>query len=254
MLILGGPSFAETESPTNTISVIELYPWGYNEDGPQGIHSEIVRLLGKQLGQPYTPIVKPYARVENDLKTGKSMFSFLAGGSLNRGGYSIEGPTLFDLKFGVIVRASDEMEELIDLTGLEIGVMRGLSISDCFNSSTNTRVKIDNCSADLPSFYKFPINEYSQGLKMLAAGRLDGLVGSIPTMMEILNTKKHSPEGSRLNFKFDVFVLKVVPISVVYSKEVYNPAAAQELNKAFREMIASGKIMEIYHKFMESKE
>jgi len=192
--------------------------------------------------------------VENDLKTGQSMFAFLAGGSLNRAGYSIEGPTIFDLKFGVIVRASAEMEELTDLTGLEIGVMRGLSISDCFNSSTNSRVKVDNCRPDLLSFYKFPIKDYTQGLKMLAAGRLDGLVGSIPTMMRIINTKNHSDKEASLNFGFDIFVLKVVPISVVYSKKVYNPAAAKELNQAFRDMIGSGKTMEIYHEFMERKE
>jgi len=240
----------ETKISIN-ISIIDLYPWGYIQDGPQGIHKEIVNSLANQLGIPYKSIIKPYARVENDLKVGKTPFSFLAGGATNRDDYAIQGPVIFDLKFGIIVQEGKAFDSLSDLVGSKIAVMRGLKISDCFRFESFFKETVHDCHPELKSFVRIPIKKYGQGLEMLNAGRVDGVVGSIPTMLELISKLNKSPSFTKVTSASKIFVLKTVPISIVYSKKNYDFTEVTRINNEIESMKKQGKEQEIYRQFIK---
>ena len=242
---------ANEKNITNDISIIDLYPWGYVQDGPQGIHKEIVNYLANQLGRPYKSIIKPYARVEYDLKVGTTPFSFLAGGAKNREDYAIKGPVVFELKFGIIVQEGRTYDSLSDLIGSRIAVMRGLKISDCFKFESFSKKTVFDCHPELKSFERVPIREYGQGLKMLNAGRVEGVVGSIPTMHELISKLNKSSSFTKVTLASKVFVLKIVPISIVYSKKRYASAEASRINNEIENMKKLGKAQEIYRQFIK---
>ena len=238
---------------TQTISIVDLYPWGYIDNGPQGIHNEIIKLLNARLDHTIAIEIKPYARVENELKTGKIPFTFLAGGALGREQDVIAGPVFLDLKFGIIVRKNSKFKQLSDLNNSIIAVMNGLKISKCFKFNTNIQETVKDCHPKLQTFKRIPIKNYHQGLKMLNANRIDGVVGSIPTIHQMLNRIQNTKPWPHVSLDSKIFILKTVPVSIVYSKKHYDPNLAQAINKELITIRDLGLIQKIYYQFLETK-
>jgi len=86
---------------------------------------------------------------------------------------------------------------------------------------------------------------------MLNAGRVDGVVGSIPTMLELISKLNKSPSFTKVTSASKIFVLKTVPISIVYSKKNYDFTEVTRINNEIESMKKQGKEQEIYRQFIK---
>ncbi len=122
------PSFnvQATETPLR-IATINLSPAGYKEDGlSKGLFYEIANAVAKEAGLSYKNTVKPYGRVLNDLKSGKTDMSMLGFNPILEGKASHTTPIL-ELRFMLVSQKGLNIQTIEGFSGKTIGVIRALS-------------------------------------------------------------------------------------------------------------------------------
>ncbi|MDO6445419.1 transporter substrate-binding domain-containing protein [Colwellia sp. 1_MG-2023] len=238
--LIFSPNVFAAKEVSNAISVIDLYPWGHSPANPQGIVPEFLQLLSEETDTMYQAIIKPYARVESDLRHGKTEFSVLAGGANNREDYVVPGPVIYELNFGIIVRNDSDINSLHDLVGAHIAIMNGLKLSDCFNFTEFKPSFVTNCHSQITEFYRVPVLNYHRGLMMLDAGRVKGVIVSNSTIKRHLRNLKPEEKLSNIDEYSDILELEKVPVQVIYSKTSYNEKRVKKTNAAIDAMLNNG--------------
>ena len=164
------------------VATIGFPPYGIREQGiTSGIYYEAANMLVKEAGYVATNIIKPYARIISDLKTGQSdmtiMFKYQ---ELEQ--YVTYVAPLPSLKIVVVGLHFSAFSSINKLKGVRLAYLRGASFSDA----------IDND----PSVIIHRTTDFLQGVKMLLAGHVDAIIGP---MDPILST------AAKIGLSEDVF-------------------------------------------------
>lgn len=163
--------------PELTFHVIAAQPFGYmDEKGePTGLHYELIQQLSIRSGIAIRPVIMPYNRIWTTLENGGH-----DGGIVWR---SSERDSLVNyLSFvwtdylTALTLKNKEINQYDDLHSGEVGVMNSSSINERFNNDK----KIN----------KIKIGKYENAVTMLAAERIDAVVGNLFAYMYIARRQK----------------------------------------------------------------
>lgn len=161
-LLLAGTD-AGAQVPALTCGIMDTPPWLLQGDTLSGIAVDMVRLLSAHSGLAITPQSAPPVRVIKAVTAGLvDMVAYVQLPELDRNTRALGSIGTIDM--GVVTRASLRPTEPRDLSGCTLGMMRG-----------NKREAI---MARLPDVKSVEVRDLSHGLSMIAAGRLDALLGS----------------------------------------------------------------------------
>ena len=148
---------------TLNVITLALAPYGFTQNHKEtGLAYEIGSLLAQEAG--YTPnnTIAPLSRSVNDLSTGSAEITImLPTPEVERIATQI-GPVL-SVESVVIGRAGTPMRNFSQIRGMTLAAVRGAKYDDRLNKSNG--------------IITYPVESYEQGLKMLMAKRVDGMIG-----------------------------------------------------------------------------
>ena len=125
----------------------------------------------------------------------------------------------FPLNFYINKDSPNTIQNYQDLTGLKIGVIRGMSYFDRFDKDTE--------------LLKVKVNNREQLIGMLKKGRIDTFLDRDDAMLPILNRINSQEEINKAQFKFTNYVKSYLVIS---KKSEISPYANQ-LSRHLKEIV-----------------
>lgn len=166
---LAGNRPARADDEVWTVLMDEKFPpFAYVEDGiPQGVDTEIITAVLNRIGvtPQYQPM--PWNRVVRSLEwVGYDMAFQFVDTPERRERFVLVGP--FRTGRTVIMVRRDtafRYESLEDLAGLRVITVQGFAYTKAFDEATG--------------FTRIPVGEVGLGVRMLAAGRADAMIGDI---------------------------------------------------------------------------
>lgn len=151
-----------------TFISIEAAPWASRnaETGElEGAFIEIIRVLEQRLKQPIEVSVAPFARIDRELASGVHDCTILVPLSEE---LTERGTILAFHPIGFYARKEIPLRSYDDIKPLKLSVIRGGSLSPEFDNDASLHKEFDT--------------DYLIGLRKVARGRLDAIVGAIPTL------------------------------------------------------------------------
>lgn len=166
-------SFTQTSSVKAEPLQLNIYtigfkPYGIDEDGHfSGIYFEFANALAKDAGYVGNNKVVPYARVVSALKQGKIDLTIMfRNPALEQ--YVDYVAALPSKKIVVIGLQNWAISHLDDLAGQKLAYLRGAKFYEPID--TNTAIS------------KYHVVDYRQGVRLLMAGRVDAIIGSLQSI------------------------------------------------------------------------
>ncbi|WP_426417397.1 substrate-binding periplasmic protein [Aestuariirhabdus sp. LZHN29] len=152
------------------MSISTVKPWGYldKEGNPQGLLGHFSRELEKYSALPMNNVLAPYPRVIQEIKRGHADIAVLFK-SPEADQYGIDLGEVVRSSIIVIARSDAPMiSSISDLQNTRVGYIRGSRYGKAFD--------------DNQTLYKVPVNDMSQGVKMLLQGRIEAMVSADYTL------------------------------------------------------------------------
>ena len=221
-----------TQAAEDTFSFISLdvAPWasknpvtGENE----GAFVEIVKEVEKRLQKDVEITITPLARVERELQAGSRDCTILI--SLPDD-LVVKGSVVATHGIGFIARKGVHIREYNDIKPLKLSVIRGGLVNDEFDNDESLQKEFDT--------------DYLMGLRKVARGRLDAIVGAIPTL-------QHLAEQEGLSDSLEApFPVVEVPLVFQCSRNSPNLDQMEAIDKILVSIRDDGtlkKIQEKYH-------
>ncbi|MGF1740528.1 transporter substrate-binding domain-containing protein [Vibrio profundum] len=222
---------ADSEEKPLRIATVALVPVGYKENGiSKGLFYDIANRIAQRAGFSYVNTIKPYGRVVNDLKNGKSDASIF-GYNPNLEGKAKTIAPIVSLKIVLIANRGSSIIEARDLLGKSVGFIRG------------SRFMAQQILDDAKEL--IPITDFKQGLKMLKANRFDVLVGSdlgLYSSMKLLGMKRS--EFSQ------PYIVSSSQTYLYLSNHFADKKQIKRLVTAAHELKSTGEIDEILEKYL----
>lgn len=160
-------------SPSFQVRTIDVSPYGIkSENTKSGIYYDVANHLIKDLLiSKHTPLnhkIYPYARIIHELKNGKTDLSILFKYKEleNHVHYIAPLPTLSNIVIGL---KGTQFKTINELEGQTIAYLRG--------------AKFSNLIDDNPKILKITTKDFEQGIEMLAAHRVDAVIGPLDPIM-----------------------------------------------------------------------
>ena len=181
--------------------------------GPEGLDTEIVKAVMKEIGVELKLKTVPWERVVRMLNRGEVDFAYQFVGVPSRfERYIMIGPfrhgkTVFAVRDDSVLYA---YRDLRDLTGRKIGVVKGYSYTEEFDSADYLE-KVETAGSEVM-------------VKRLAAGQLDMIIGDLMTLTYVAKNQR-----SYDKIRFLDRVLRVVPRYIAFNKtEPYKAGRFEE--------------------------
>jgi polar amino acid transport system substrate-binding protein len=217
---------------TLQIETINVAPFGFIGDNskPTGMMFEISNRIAEVAGLNYTNKIIPYARTIIHLKQGKSDF-VLRFNNDQLPAISIPLVSVITMPIIILSRAGTHYRSLKDLHGKTVGVVRGGEFDVNFDNDT--------------AINKVEVNNYTQMLKLLISGRIDGCIGTNVGLYYNAKRLGIKPEvlNSPLQLSFKDFVLH-------FSKKKINTQTMKILKKSVEKLKSNGEIQTIVNKYI----
>lgn len=222
------------ESKTIEVRTIGIPPYGIISDtDSSGIYYDAANLLAKEAGYQVNNRIYPYARIVNELKTGQTdMTIMIKYRELH--GHVIYIAPLPALKTVVVGLEGTRINSIEDLKGKRLAYLRGAKFSD----------EID----DDPEIHKQTTNDFVQGAKMLAFGRVDAIIGPLAPILSAVEGLK--TEDVVLA---DPFVVAERTPWVQISKQSVDRLSADQLKQSFLNIVNRGGLKEIRDSYLSSR-
>ena len=152
------------------IGVMQQHPYGFQQDNEtKGYLFDIAHLVLKTARIDGQVEVLPHKRLHTELREGSQTCSFFASTSFVTENYKIHEPLGKKLDAVVLPRKSVVLNEYRDLSGIRIGVPRGVFIDPRFDGDT----QLD----------KHATVDYRRSIQMLRHGRVDAVVGAYDSLL-----------------------------------------------------------------------
>jgi len=162
LLILSSLSI---HASTLEIGTIGLPPYGINEQTTtSGLYYDLANLVTSHAGYQANNKTSPYARIIKEIKFGVIDLTIMFRNPALDEYVDYVAP-LPSLKTVVIGLQGNNFKNIDSLKGKKIAYLRGGKFSDEIDNNKN--------------IIKYPINNYTQGIKMLIAGRADAIIGPL---------------------------------------------------------------------------
>lgn len=240
LVIITLTSLKAIAAPDLTFHVIAAQPFGYIDDNgePTGLHYELIQQLSIRSGIVIRPVIMPYNRIWKTLENGGH-----DGGIVWR---SEERDTLVHyLSFvwtdylTALTLRGQEITTYSDLYQVEVGVMTSSSISDTFNKDDNIN--------------KIYISKYENAVTMLAAKRIDAIVGNLFAYLYIANRQgiidKLSLPGYYIGQREQWLQLSRKSKQLLALSKLEQNNLMERLSATMAAMVADGTIRQLNNKY-----
>lgn len=208
---------------------LDVAPWasinpqtGENE----GAFVEIVRELERRLDEQLEITVTPLARVERELMAGTSDCTILIPLPDE---LVVKGDVVASHDIGFMSRKGVPITRYEDLKSLKISVIRG--------GVTHTEFDHDE------SLHKEFDTDYLMGLRKVARGRLDAIVGAIPTLQHLVR------QESLEHLFEEPFTMMEIPLYFQCSRQSPNLDQMAKVNRILMDIKADGTLEKIRKQF-----
>lgn len=217
-------------SPAGKLSfiTIDVAPWAsINKEGKmEGAFIELVNEIAKRINREISITITPFARVDRELETGAHDCTILVP---RPDALVVKGDVISFHPMGVIPRKDIDINVYEDIQVLRLSVIRGATMTPRFDEDTK--------------IYKEYDTDYLIGLRKIARGRLDGIVGAIPTLLYLAEQ-----EGVK-DLLGKPFPLTEIPLIFQCSRNSPNLDIIPLVNKAIADMKEEGVITNIQSRY-----
>jgi polar amino acid transport system substrate-binding protein len=207
---------------------IEVAPWAARDDQNQhfeGAFFDIVQELEQRTSYRIHTSLTPFARVDRELESGHHDCTILVPRPKS---LVLPGELVFNHALGAIARKEFTLETYSDLQDLRISVLRG--------GSLNERFDIDD------SIHKEFDTDYIIGLRKMARGRIDAIVGAISTLQYM------AEQEGMLEQLGEPLVMEEMSLYFQCSRRSLHLDAMPTINHALQEMKRDGTVDNIRKK------
>lgn len=220
-------STADTSNKLSFIT-IDVAPWAsINEAGKmEGAFIELINEISQRINREISITITPFARVDRELETGSHDCTILVP---RPDSLVVKGDVISYHPMGVIPRKGVEIAAYEDIQALKLSVIRGATMTPRFDEDTK--------------IYKEYDTDYLIGLRKIVRGRLDGIVGAIPTLLYL--AEQEGLDGQL----GEPFPLTEIPLLFQCSKNSPNLDIMPEVNKAIADMKEEGVVKQIQSRY-----
>lgn len=203
---------------------------------PVGIYPTIVEAIFKDAGEPYTAVPAPFVRVLANVDNG----SWGAGGILKTPARLLKYDFSDYIHIESVVAYYDQrrpisVERLADLTGKRVGILRGWSYGEAFDTTvTGLDIRVEAVRADEVNFRK------------LQLGRLDVVLVLEEVGTELMATGKF-PDVVRSRL-----YIRQNPSYIAFNKKSGRSALLKKLNKSIARLRASGQLSALVRQYLNT--
>ncbi|WP_049723218.1 substrate-binding periplasmic protein [Gilvimarinus polysaccharolyticus] len=206
--------------PALKIVTIAAPPWAsrsVESNELEGAFVDIVKALEERTDYQFEMTITPFARAGREIERGTQDCTILAPLNSEK---VVTGELTFPHPLGAIPRKGVSLSRYEDLNDLRISVLRGGSLSERFDADSELEKVFDT--------------DYATGLRKVARGRVDVVVGAIPTLLYIARL-----EGITESLG-EPLVLRNIPLVFQCSKLSTHLDAMPVINQALRDMHNEG--------------
>jgi polar amino acid transport system substrate-binding protein len=208
---------------------IDVAPWAYTNPATgenEGAFVEIIKEVERRIHQPVNITITPFARVDRQLDSGEHDCTILVPLSEQQ---VIQGDIVSYHPIGFIARKGVQINHYDDIKDLRISVIRGAAISPVFDNDETLKKEFDT--------------DYVMGLRKVARGRLDAIVGAIPTLQYLI-------EEENLQHQFEEpFAVTEIPLVFQCSRKSTNLDQMDKINAALLEIKSDGTLEKIRSRY-----
>jgi len=210
------------------------------EDGSLGgFGVEVIEKVLGNMNQPYKLTMKPFARVQSDIKNGKADGSFLATENEERKTYAyFPQESILNSKWLFYIRKEDQTKLSIssyeDLKGHKVGLVKSYTYTDEFWDF----IKKNDIQHKI-------VSKDDQAFKMLASGRVDFVPadqGNSAQLLKDLNLNdKIMPLAN--------FTMKEAGLFAIWSKKQVDEGFVDSFSQALKDFKATDRYKEIHQRY-----
>lgn len=219
-------------------STFPFQPWGFTQENEiKGIIPDIAKAIAEEAGLDIDIKIMPYARIKRGLEEGTPDITILSKNPDHKEHtrYIVE---LFTQNFILLTSKDRKVSNLDEFLAKEdqlIGFLRGTYIPP--NMETGKKIT------------KHPVKDFSQGLRMLNAGRLDAFLTIDKTALY---------ESKRLGIS-EQFEFPGIPIKKVSAWLMISSKSKEQKNFPYKRVVAAvqalknkGVIKKIINRYLET--
>ena len=224
-------AYQESEQGLLQLRTISVAPYGSNDGSTaQGVYYELSNMLAKESGYQINHHIYPYARIIHELKSGKTDLSILFKYKELEEYVDYISP-LPALKNVVIGRKGSTFNSIKQLKGKRLAYLRGASFND----------EIDEDD----EIYKQSVTNFIQGIKMLAIGRVDAIIGPLdPIIAATLALKM------KVDFLGEPLTVSTRTPWLQMSKKSLHGSAKEKLKAHFQAILKRGELDRLRLKYI----
>lgn len=215
-------SATQSDDATLKFITIDVAPWAAQDPQSQkkdGAFFDIVHELQQRTGYQIQTSVTPFARVDRELESGYQDCTMLVP---RPDTLVVTGELVFNHSLGAIARKDLPLNTYEDLRELRISVLRGGSLNERFDTDDTLTKELDT--------------DYIIGLRKMARGRTDAIVGAISTL-------QHMAEQEGISDVLgEPLVMEEMALYLQCSKKSRHLEAMPALNEALIEMRRDGTL------------
>lgn len=208
---------------------IDVAPWASTnpETGNnEGAFIEIVKEVEARIGKKIAVTITPFARVDRELESGEHDCTILVP---RPDELVIRGDVVSFHPIGFIPRKGVTITRYEDIKPLRLSVVRGGSLNPEFDNDETLHKEYDT--------------DYAIGLRKVARGRLDAIVGAIPTLQYLAEQ-----EGLADKFEKPFSVLEI-PLMFQCSRKSDNLDLMPKINEVLGEIKTDGTLEKIRERY-----
>lgn len=226
---MADPGTPPTAAKELAFITIDVAPWAYTNPATgenEGAFVEIIKEVERRIQQPVNITITPFARVDRQLDSGEHDCTILVPLSEQQ---VIQGDIVSYHPIGFIARKGVQINHYDDIKDLRISVIRGAAISPAFDNDETLKKEFDT--------------DYVMGLRKVARGRLDAIVGAIPTLQYLI-------EEENLQHQFEEpFAVTEIPLVFQCSRKSTNLDQMDKINAALLEIKSDGTLEKIRSRY-----
>ncbi|OZG71230.1 hypothetical protein BTA51_21515 [Hahella sp. CCB-MM4] len=218
-----------SSEPIASFSTAEVPPWGY--EGPYGQPAGLLSVLAERLGAiagiRITNDLRPYPRTIDEIRSGKVDFAIMFAGPSSE---SIGIPLGVVTDMDIILTGMNNhvpIESLNDMAGEFVGYIRGSLYGKVFESNSEIQ--------------KIPVQDMEQGLRMLAANRVAGMVGTDQALYHGLKNEQIDPLKVR-----PLLILGSAQAVLYFSRASNHKDFIKPFQDALQTMRESGELQDLF--------
>lgn len=208
---------------------IDVAPWASinTESGKmEGAFIEIVNEISKRIDRKISISITPFARVDRELETGLHDCTILVP---RPDSLVVKGDVVSYHPIGIIPRKGITVDSYEDIHKLKLSVTRGATLTPEFDNDTKLHKEYDT--------------DYLMGLRKVARGRLDAIVGAIPTLIYLAEQEGIANELGK------PYPVIEVPLLFQCSKNSSNLDIIPLVNKAIADIKREGVLADIQSRY-----